>query len=129
MKTRTLLFTLFALLLLPGGAGCEKETEEQAPTELYGTWKLVGFGNTVDNTFRKAEPRECDKCYTITFLKEGTITGHTSTNEIVGEYCIKGENLDFLNIGGTKINELFDGREYVSALHQVNFKTIEIILY
>ncbi len=108
------------LAILHIGVGCEKEKEEQAPTELYGTWKLTGFGNTADNTLRKAEPQECEKCYTITFLKDGTITGHTSTNDIRGEYWIKGANLDFLNLRGTKINELFDRREYVSALHQVN---------
>lgn len=120
MKPKTILFTAIALFLLTGETGCEKEKEEKAPTELYGTWKLTGFGNTADNTLRKAEPKECEKCYTMTFLKDGTITGHTSTNEIGGEYRIKGGNLDFLRLGGTEINELFDGRNYVEALYKVN---------
>ena len=120
MKPKTILFTVIALFLLTGGTGCEKEKEEQAPAELYGTWKLAGFGNTADNTFREAEPKDCEKCYTMTFLKDGTITGHTSTNEIGGEYRIKGGNLDFLRLGGTEINELFDGQDYVEALYKVN---------
>ena len=120
MKPKTILFTAIALFLLIGVTGCEKEKEEEAPAELYGTWKLTGFGNTADNTFREAEPKDCEKCYTMTFLKDGTITGHTSTNEIGGEYRIKGGNLDFLRLGGTEINELFDGQDYVEALYKVN---------
>ena len=120
MKRKTFLFSVIALFLLIGGMGCEKEKEEYGSTELYGTWKLAGFGNTADHTLREAEPKECEKCYTITFLSDGTITGHTSTNEIGGEYQIKGESLHFLKIGGTKINELFDGRNYVEALYKVH---------
>lgn len=120
MKPKTILFAAIALFLVIGGIGCEKEKEEQAPAELYGTCKLTGFGNTADNTLREAEPKECEKCYTMTFLKDGTITGHTSTNEIGGEYRIKGRNLNFMELGGTKINELFDGRNYVEALYKVN---------
>lgn len=126
MKRKTILFAAISLLLLIGGTGCEKEKEKEKEkeeynsTELYGTWKLAGFGNTAGNTLREAEPKDCEKCYTITFLSDGKITGHTSTNEIGGEYQIKGENLDFLKIGGTEINELFDGQDYVEALYKVD---------
>ena len=119
MKQQIILW-ISTLLLLTAGAGCEKEKEEYGSTELYGTWKLAGFGNTADNTLREAEPKECEKCYTITFLSDGTITGQTSTNEIGGEYQIKGGSLDFLKIEGTEINELFDGRNYVEALYKVH---------
>ncbi len=119
MKTKIILW-IGALLLLIGGVGCEKEKEEYGSTELYGTWKLSGFGNTADHTLREAEPKECEKCYTITFLSDGTITGHTSTNEITGEYRINGRNLNFLKLGGTKVGEHPDGWVYVEALNQVH---------
>lgn len=38
----------------------------------------------------------------------------------MGQYRIKDRKLNFIELGGTKINELFDGRKYVEALHQVN---------
>ncbi|MEA4983882.1 hypothetical protein SDC9_75761 [bioreactor metagenome] len=120
MKRKTFLFAAISLFLLTAGAGCEKEKEEYGSTELYGTWKLTGFSNTAGNTLREAEPKDCEKCYTMTFLKDGTITGHTSTNEIEGECRIKGGNLNFLRLGGTEINELFDGQDYVEALYKVD---------
>lgn len=90
------------------------------PSELIGSWKLEGFGDTKTNAFREAEPKDCTICYTLIFLRNGMLTGKSSTNEIGGEYQIKGESLDFLKIGGTKINELFDGRNYVEALYKVH---------
>lgn len=121
MKPKTILFSVIALFLLTGGTGCEKEKEEQAPAELYGTWKLAGFGNTADNTFREAEPEECEKCYTMTFLKDGTITGHASTNEIEGKYEIKSNQLHFPLLGiKTYINELWDGPIFLETVRKVN---------
>ena len=111
---------IISLFLLIGCVGCEKEKEELVPTKLYGAWKLIGFVSTADNTLREAEPKDCEECYTITFLNDGTITGHTSTNELWGQYRITGRNLNFIQLGGTEINELFDGRNYVEALYKVN---------
>ncbi len=118
MKTKLVLW-ISALLLLIGGVGCEKD-EDKILSELIGTWKLVGFGNTANKTLREAEPKECEKCYIITFLSDRTITGHTSTNEIGGEYRIKGRNLNFLRLGGTKVGEYPDGYIYVEAIEKVH---------
>ncbi len=103
------------LLLAVALSGCERNKNPLKNTE----WKLYGFGNTTDNTLREAEPKDCNICYTISFREDGTITGHTSTNEIRGQYLIKGRKLNFMELVGTEIKEIFDGDKYVEVLHQV----------
>ena len=118
MKNKVLFFTIIALLLLIGGEGCEKK--EQAKTELYGTWKLVGFGNMSDHSLQKAEPKDCEECYTITFMKNGTVTGYATTNEIAGVYEIKNNFLHFPFLGlKTGNNELWDGKKFLETAQQV----------
>ena len=111
------------MLLLALGvlAGCRRiEDIQQNP--LLGTCKLVGFGNTADNTFREAEPKDCEQCYTITFREDGTFFGYTSTNEVGGRYIVEttAQKIEFINFGGTKINELPDGHVYADAFNSVN---------
>ncbi len=89
------------------------------PSELIGIWKLEGFGNTVDNTMKEAEPKDCEQCYTVTLREDGILTGHTSTNELMGTYIVNGRNFTMV-FAGTEINELYDGKKYIDALNQVN---------
>ncbi|MCK5028574.1 MAG: hypothetical protein KAR57_03000 [Bacteroidales bacterium] len=84
-------------------------------------WKLIGFGNYTSNTLKKAEP-EGDSCYILHFHLDNKITGWTSTNKIGGSYQlnISSQELIFSYFGGAEINELFDGNDYVDAIHQVH---------
>lgn len=122
-----ILFTGITLFLLIGGMGCSREaiTNPEKVTnseELIGSWKCVGFGNLKTDKTVEIKPKDCEKCYTLTFNAEKKLNGHTSTNEIWGEFIIdtSTNKIKFNELGGTKINELLDGREFVEALHQVN---------
>ena len=120
MNVGKISFIIISFLLLVGGVGCEKEKEEQVPTKLYGAWKLIGFGNTADNTLREAEPKDCEECYTITFMKNGAVTGYATTNEIAGVYEIKNNFLHFPFLGlKTGNNELWDGKKFLETAQQV----------
>ncbi|RRD60591.1 META domain-containing protein [Tannerella forsythia] len=141
MKQQIILW-IGALLLLMVGMGCEKagknvldddnhlqqqdqpntnqpEEEPVIPTALIGSWKLAGFVRTTDNAFEEIELKDCTKCYTITFLKDGTFTGYTSANEVRGKYKVD-ETLRIVKWEGTSINEQPDGRRYVSAMHNIS---------
>ena len=89
------------------------------PSELIGSWKLEGFGDTETNTFREADPKDCTVCYTLIFLRNGMLTGKSSTNEMMGEYVINEQNIK-IRFGGTKKNELFDGGKYVEAVNKIH---------
>ncbi len=100
---------------------CERDdVDDNNP--LSGTsWKLIGFGNSTSNTLKKAEP-EGDSCYILRFYANDIVTGWTSTNNIRGSYQlnVSSHELNFTNWGGTEINELFDGQDYVNAIHKVH---------
>ena len=142
MKQQIILWIGALLLLMAGMAGCEKagkneldddnplqqqdqpntnqpEEEPVIPTALIGSWKLAGFVRTTDNAFEEIELKDCTKCYTITFLKDGTFTGYTSANEVRGKYKVD-ETLRIVKWEGTSINEQPDGRRYVSAMHNIS---------
>ena len=91
------------------------------PSELIGSWKLEGFGDTDTNTFREAEPKDCTVCYTLIFLRNGMLTGESSTNEIGGEYEIKSNQLHFPLFGlKTYINELWDRPVFLETIRKVD---------
>ena len=79
MKTKFILWFSALFLLLIAGVGCEKDS----PSELVGTWVLIGFGDVTGKTFREPEPRDCEKCYTISFLTNATFRGNTPTNDVM----------------------------------------------
>ncbi len=118
------------------GACQEKDTVERDPgahlplAEINGhpdyvalpfvgtKWKLIGFADAGTNTIKLAAPSEGDT-YTLKFEKDGTLSGVSSTNEIMSTYTLDGHALQFTAWGGTKINELLDGPSYVKAIEQV----------
>ena len=148
MKTVTKILFLCGIVVLMAFS-CEKNNTEseniislsEVPVNesylqlsLVGTtWKLIGFGNYTSNTLKKAEP-EGDSCYVLRFHLDNKITGWTSTNKIGGSYQlnISSHELKFSYFGGTEINELFDGNNYVDAIHQVHSYAITnkgLVLY
>ena len=84
------------------------------------TWKLIGFGTFTSNTLKKAEPKG-DSCYILRFYANDIVTGWTSTNKVMGSYQLNASTHELIipNFTGTEINELFDGNDYVDAIHQV----------
>lgn len=122
------------LFCLPLFGGCQKDTPaadtntiplseitedpSYANLPLIGTkWKLVGFVDEKIGRIKLAEPLDND-IYTIIFNESGRFSGKSSTNIIEGEFEFD-ENkatLEVKKIGGTKINEILDGRNYMSLL-------------
>lgn len=93
-----------------------KDDVTDAP--LKGTkWKLVGFVAAATGKVKEAEPAS-EKCYLLTFNENGIFTGVSSTNQLMGTYVLDNEasGIHITNIGGTEINELFDGKLYVERL-------------
>ena len=98
--------------------GPEEPGEE---TGLKGTtWKLSGFMDVETGNLKVAKPND-PRCYILTFDTDSTFSGISSTNEISGGYCIDYEKstLNITRYGGTKINELFDGKLFVNSFLSV----------
>ena len=96
------------------------------------TWKLQGFGSFGNDEIRKAKPEDCETCYVITFNEDGKISGTTSTNELMGEYTISVDSLAFNPLGGTKVGEIGDGKEFFQALEACKHYAIsgsQLLLY
>lgn len=89
-------------------------------------WKLIGFVNANNNTIKIAQP-ENDYSYVLTFYSDGTFQGKTSTNQVSGRYEINSSTgvLKIVQFGGTKINELQDGKYYVDALLSIDAYAIK----
>jgi hypothetical protein len=113
MKTKKLVLIIPFLLLIIGMVGCD---EKISVTDLYHTWKLEGFGNKANNSFEEAEPKDCEECYILTFSEDGTLSGHTTTNTVFGEYTISEKNINIVSFGGTEVGELGHGYKYSDAM-------------
>ncbi len=79
MKTKTILLIVITLYVLAGGMGCEKK--EPIITDIFHTWKLEGFGDTSDNSFKNADPKDCEECFVIIFYEDSTFRGKSIINE------------------------------------------------
>lgn len=104
----------------------EKKSSYLNLTFIGTKWKLLGFVDVKSNKIKMAIP-ESDSCYVITFYSDNTFRGITSTNKVEGNYEISSFNektLKILQLGGTKINELDDGKIYVANLLKVNLFSI-----
>ncbi len=141
MKTTKILKWLAVLAVIFGlcfvFAGCtDGDDGGNNPTTMKLTatkWKLVGFYDVEKDSLKEAEPKD-EQCYTLEFDTDTTISGTSSTNKLWGNYKIDDEllTIQIANIGGTEINELYDGQLYMESLWQVQFFTItdkELKLY
>ncbi len=120
-----ILFSVIALLL-SATIGCEKDEEKTVNRKIYGTWKCVGFGNTQTDKITPIEPQNSEKCYIITFKKDGTMSGYSSTNELKGNYEVSNNNQClFTSFGGTKRGEIGDGDLFWKRMRLVSFYEIK----
>jgi hypothetical protein len=58
------------------------QTTQDTTIALAGTkWKLAGFVNIQDSTMIEAEPKDCERCYTLVFDTDSTAKGYSILNE------------------------------------------------
>lgn len=103
----------------------ERKSSYQNLSFIGTKWKLIGFVDVKSNTIKMVKP-EIDSCYVITFYSDNKFSGITSTNKVEGNYeiSLNVKTLKILQFGGTKINELDDGKIYVANLLKVNLFSI-----
>jgi len=135
-KSTHLLWLVFVVILPLLGA-CQKENEMEeegavplseipenptfAGLPLIGTkWQLIGFVNANTGRIKKAE-KPLENTYTVLFNEDSTFTGHTYSNIMVGEaeIDIAKQYLRIIKIGGTEINEFYDGRMFFECMRDV----------
>jgi hypothetical protein len=139
MKAIKLIF--LCLLIIPAMVNCHKETEpgpfiisiDQIPTNTRHvnypiqntTWKLLGFANLTDSTFKYAEPKN-DFAYKLCFTTDSTFNGTSSVNQVLGRYAIDMclGTMEVIAIGGTKVNEILDGDLFRKNLRQIESYSI-----
>jgi len=92
--------------------------ENETITLKETVWKLVSFVNVANNEIKEPQPIS-EKCYLLTFNEGNTLTGFSSSNELVGTYILNNKNLSIhINIHqATLVTEAFDGNPYLEALN------------
>ena len=91
--------------------------QDEEITDIRGvTWKLFGYGNVMTGLIQKSESLDNNWQNIVTFSKEGTISGHTSSNSLFGEYSISGSNIEIFRLLSTAVNEVLDGDKFQDAL-------------
>ncbi len=109
---RIILFSVLSLLL-SATIGCEKDEKKTIDKELLGTWKCIGFGNTVTDKIKPIEPQSCEKCYTITYKENGTLLGTSAFVNMKMNYSIIADRIVFdKKYMLTDIGEVGDGDEF-----------------
>ena len=134
MKLKVLL-PMVATAILAGAmffAGCEKEKETSDDITNV-KWHLTKFVDVANKTEEAPLYNSSDVFWLK--LKTSSFEGKSFTNVLAGTVNIDAvtKKITFSNIGGTEINELFDGQKFIDCLKQVySFKkTTEntLILY
>ena len=94
----------------------------EIPTHLPSTkWKLEGIVDVQTNTIKELEPKDYERCYTLTLYSDGTFTGYTSRNKFVCVFESSTGNVRLLLI--TEINEQGDGSLFYNTLLSVQSHT------
>ena len=103
------------------------------------TWQLLGFGTVGEDVVQKARPEKGEEWwkeeqYTILFKEDGTLKGHTFSNEFFGEYSIDGNTLVIEDLRATEVGEKYDGDKYYEAFyspltHIFEIKNDQLLLY
>ena len=109
---------LVAAVVVLGGCVKKENKNPLVNTE----WKLINFVDVANNTKKTPEP-DSEKCYILKFFEKGdSLTAVSSTNNFIGTYTIdiKTSSISITSLGGTKINEIYDGILDVESLIKVN---------
>ena len=133
--TKKFFLPLMAAVILTGAmffAGCEKEKKTSEDITNV-KWHLTKFVD-VENKTEEAPLYNSSDVYWLK-LNTSSYEGKSFSNVLAGTVNIDAvtKKITFSNIGGTEINELFDGQRFIDCLKQVySFKkTTEntLILY
>ena len=112
---KTLWFTVIMTLCLFAIVGCVDKSESPPNDNLQGSkWKLAGIGSLDKIALQVLEPKNCEKCYTLTFDTDSTFQTFSSTNALHGIYSADygTQKIKITDFGGTKIGEIGDGNLY-----------------
>jgi len=110
---------------------------------LKGTkWKLVGIVDVQTDVLTELEPKDCEKCYTLTFdtdnpfVSSATNEGikswgenyfvtFSASNELGGNYIADyaSHSFQIIGFGGTKAGEMADGYFYADPLWKREIKS------
>jgi len=130
MKAIKNILSLAAVLLVlaVGVAACE-EKEQNSDTQLIGTkWKLVGIGSLDKIALQELEPKDCEKCYTLTFDTDNTFLTFSSVNELQGNYKADyiAQTIQIFNFGGTKVGEVGGGYLYADPFWDMTIQSFSL---
>ncbi|MDR2805319.1 MAG: META domain-containing protein [Dysgonamonadaceae bacterium] len=116
---KTIKFSLFILICTASYTGCSENQSNSENSSLTETkWKLTSFVTSGD---AKTPEPESDNNYWIIFKDDSTFLAKSSTNDLAGKYKLNfsSSTISITELGGTKINELFDGKFFVESLAAV----------
>jgi hypothetical protein len=106
----------------------EYDLDENLNISLKGTkWKLTSFVFAADGSIKEPKPSG-NSYFTVYFAPDSkTLTGFSSTNELFGEYEIddQASTIKIKQLGGTKINEQYDGKLFVDNLLSIHSFSVE----
>jgi len=86
---------------------------------LKGTkWKLAGIFDTEKGNLKVLEPKNCEKCFVLTFNTDSTLLTYDGANDFLGAYKIDfvTHNMHISYLLGTKIAPPGDGSLYIRSL-------------
>jgi len=116
MKQLTFFIGIFLLVAL----SCKKDNNFNT---LSGNWQLVSYEDVQTGTI-DYEPQNINRSIIIEFSdngKKGTLSGHTVTNIVSGEYELKEKNkIEVLSFGGTKVGEPAWGSKFWDAMYNAS---------
>lgn len=124
----------FKLIIPETENGDNNQTDDKTQGSITGCkWKLTGFGDGSDDSFKNPEPAT-DDCYWVVFNADNSLNGKSSTNEIAGNFTVNYEtsSIKISNLGGTKIGEIKDGDLFMESMRGIlRFELSEksILLY
>lgn len=132
MLTQKTLYFVIILFTVFGITGCEKDIQIQE-SDLIGTWRCLGFGDTGTWNFRAIEDKGCSQCFLLAFNEDNTVRGVTLANTLQGEFEISSDNtFQFANLISTEVYEEGDAVYFSQSLLKVNEYEIrgkQLLLY
>ncbi len=125
-KKRLFFLSVLLVSLAVFYSSCSKEDlfaeNVQLQSPVGKTWRLQGFANTQNDNVQIAFSQNLEYSYQITFKKDSTWFGSSSTNDLHGKYTIDKVRrlLTLTEIVGTERGEVTSGNLYMYCLQNVS---------
>ena len=118
----------------------EMPKEEENPKEVTDSplvgylWKLVGVAETETGNIKVLEPRDCEDCYTLTFITDSTLLSAATSYSLIRYYTANYEKgyLHFERYTGSTGDETGDGDvwwDFFPIINTFFFQENELRLY